>query len=290
MKSHYSIIKYVNNSLTNETISLGLIVISNNEIYFHLSPNKIELVKKLNSKNYKLLEFSLKQFKHFAEKETKEENSELFSSVKIIDFEYLNRLSNYNNGILQFSKPESIDSIISYENFLEYVKKFIGEDLMIPVRMAISPFKEIIKEKLYEPLQDKIDVDFILKKHKLESLFFDFHFDCIGVNGALYAAKAIDFNANRQLGQIRTDISEFESVIERLNRFAQNKGLSNNNTYCLIVDSYKGNQPSYNDLYSLLKKDIMPLFKIIESTEVEKFTSKVISHKARKFSEELELV
>jgi len=287
MKSYYSIIKYVNNSLTNETISLGLIIVSNNEVFFHISPNKIELAKRLSSKNYKLLDFSLKQFKRFADKELTIDNSVLFEKDKIIDYDYLSRLSNYNNGILQFSKPEIIDAIISYSDFLAYVKRFIGEDLPLAAKILESPFKSLIKRKLYNPLESRIDVDFTLKKNQLESLFFDFHLDGIGVNGALYAAKAIDFNSNRQLNQIRTDISEFESVIERLNRLAVKKGLSSDNNYCLIIDSYNGNLPSYNDLYSLLKKDNMPLFKILQSNEVDKFTDQVIANNARKFSEEI---
>ncbi len=288
MKSHYSIIKYVNNSLTNETISLGLIAISNNEIFFHLSGNKIELAKKLNIKNFKLLDFSIKQLKNFVENDSFHDNSKLFDKDRVMDFTYLNRLSNYNNGILQFSKPETIDSVINQSIFEDYINKLVGTDIVQTLlKSELSPFKGLIKQKLYEPLENQIDVNFTLKKNQLESLFFDFHLDAIGVNGSLYAAKAIDFNSNRQLSLIRTDISEYESVIERLNLFADKRGLSKVNNYYLVIDSYRGNQPSYNDLYSLLKQDNMPLFKILESNEVDKFAKQVIKNNARKFSTEV---
>ncbi|PTS91320.1 hypothetical protein DBR11_29295 [Pedobacter sp. HMWF019] len=247
----------------------------------------MDLARKLNSKNYPLLEFSLKQFKNFVQKDTINESSLLIKSEKQINQELLFRLSNYNNGILQFSKPESINSTINSATFKEYFAKFIGEELMPEPKPDKSPFKNIIKKKLYDPLKDKIDVDFTLEKKQLETLFFDFHLDGIGVNGSIYAAKAIDFNSKRQLGQIRNDISDFESVIERLNIFAKSKGLSNHHQYCLIIDSYQGNSPSYLDLYSLLKEDNMPLFKILSSNEMNRFVSQVIDNKARKFSEEL---
>lgn len=289
MKSFYSILKYVNNPLSNEIIALGLVIIADEQVYFHLSHQKLELAKKLNPKNFKLLEFSLNNFKNFVKKETIDESLFLFKSEKHLNKQFLNRLYDYNNGILQFSKPEVINSIISTSTFHDYFRKFIGEELFFEEKEKISEFKKVIENKLYKPLKDRIDIDYTLKKKQIETLFFDFHFDSLGVNGSLYAAKAIDFNSNRQLGQIRNDISDFESVIERLKRLAFNKGLSNNHKFCLIVDPYKGNAPSYNDLYSILKKDNMPLFEIISTKEVNKFINVVIDRNARKFSEELEL-
>lgn len=287
MGSYYSILKYVNNPLSNETIALGLLVVSNGEVHFQISDQKLDLAKKLNSRNYNLLDFTLKQFKDFVDRDSADESSFLIKSRKQINPEFIHRLSTYNNGILQFSKPELLHIVISPSLFKEYFSRFIGEELKTVHRPGNTRFKNIITKKLYDPLKDKIDVDFTLKKNKLDTLFFDFHLDGIGVNGALYAAKAIDFNSNRQLAQIRNDISDFESVIERLNRFAHSRGLSNNHQYCLIIDPYKGNAPSYNDLYSLLRKDNMPLFKILSSTEMDVFVDSVVTNKARKFSEEL---
>jgi hypothetical protein len=289
MKSFYSILKYVNNPLSNEIIALGLVVIADEQVYFHISHQKLELAKKLNSKNYKLLEFSLNQFKNFVKKETVDESVYLFKSEKQLNKQFLNRLYDYNNGILQFSKPEVINTVTSYNVFQDYFRKFIGEELISEEKEKISEFKKIIQKKLYAPLKDIIDIDYTLKKKQIETLFFDFHFDGLGVNGSLYAAKAIDFNSNRQLGQIRNDISDFESVIERLKRLASEKGLSNNHKFCLIVDPYQGNAPSYNDLYSILKKDNMPLFDILSSKEVDKFINVVLNRNARKFSEDLNL-
>lgn len=289
MKSFYSILKYVNNPLSNEIIALGLVVIADEQVYFHLSHQKLELARKLNPKNYKLLEFSLNQFKSFVKKETVDESVFLFKSEKHLNKQFLHRLYDYNNGILQFSKPEVINSMISYNTFHDYFRKFIGEELIFEEKESISQFKKVIEKKLYTPLKNIIDIDYTLKKKQIETLFFDFHFDGLGVNGSLYAAKAIDFNSNRQLGQIRNDISDFESVIERLKILAVSKGLSSDHKFCLIVDPYKGNKVSYNDLYNILKKDNMPLFDIMSSKEMDKFVNIVIDKKARKFSEELNL-
>lgn len=173
MKSYYSVIKYVNNSITNETISLGLIAVSADQVFFHLVQSKIELAKKLNSKNYRLLDFSLKQFKRFAENDLSVDPTRLIEDKKIIDFSYLSRLSSYNNGVLQFSKPETIDSEISKNNFPEYVVKLVGEDIFSQsVREEHTGFKNLIKHKLYDPLRDRIDVDYVLKKKSVRNTFF----------------------------------------------------------------------------------------------------------------------
>lgn len=289
MKSFYSILKYVNNSFSNESIALGLLAVNNGEIHFQVSKQKTGLVKKLNSKNYKLLEFSLKQFTDFIEREISNEPEFLIKSEKKINLNFINKLSKYNNGILQFSKPETINSEISADTFLEYYHSIIGEELRLIEKNPKSSFKYLIEDKLYKPLENKIDVDFTLKMKQLDSLFFDFHFDGIGVNGKVYGAKALDLNANRRISSIKNEISNFESVIKRLNEFAFLKGLSQDNCYFLIVDPYQGNDLSYNDLYSLLQKTTMPFFEILSLAEAHKFVNLVLDNKARKFSEELSL-
>lgn len=116
-------------------------------------------------------------------------------------------------------------------------------------------------------------------------MFFDFHFDGLGVNGAMYAAKSVDFNVDKSIGDIRAEISEYESVIERLNIFAKSKNILGDPIYYLVADPYKGKTPSYLDLYSLLKNENMPFFKLITSNELDIFSNQILKNNVSKFSE-----
>jgi len=100
----------------------------------------------------------------------------------------------------------------------------------------------------------------------------------------MYAAKSIDFNANKSISDIRAEISEYESVIERLNTFAKSKQINEPSSYYLVADQYEGKKLSYLDLYSLLKEQNMPYFKLISSNNLDVFVEKIEKRKVGKFS------
>lgn len=294
MESYFSILRFVNNSISNEAIAIGLVFISSDRIYHRFSKSKIDLAKKLNPEASRLIDFTLKQLDIFLTRETKDAKdpqTSLFNFPKRLNAEFLMRLSDYNNGLLQFSPPSFIKESITQSSFSVYFAKFIGYTNEIPShKIEKSVFQAVIEQNFCNPLKDRIDVNYIIKRKTLPSLFFDFKFDGIGVNGSIYAAKSIDLNGNKPLNQIKTEISEFESIIERLNRFAKGKGIANNDPhYYLFVDPYSGKAPSYMDLYTLLKEETMPFFSLKSSKELGKLVTEVISNNVRKFSEELKV-
>jgi hypothetical protein len=287
MGSHYSILKFVNNSLSNENIALGLIVVSNNAVFFKLSSQKITFAKKLNNQSAGLLDFSLNQLTDFFENKHIGNADQMHIFDNTIDKKYLDRLSNYNNGIIQFSSPNFINIDFTSINFNIYFEKFIGvEENQVIHKKEITLFKHNIQEKLYTPLRDKIDVDYTLKVKSLPTLYFNYHLDSIGINGAMYAAKSIDFNT-KPIADIKHEIAEYECVIDRLNIFASNKGIGSNHNYYIIADEYKGSSPSYNDLYSLINEGTISNIKLIDSNNLHKLVELVEKNNAHKFSKEL---
>ena len=291
MESYYSILKFVNNPVSNESIAVGLIFISQDQVFFKYSEQKINFVKKLNPSVSKLFDFSVEQLNSYIKKDSLVSSGMLFKFPKILNSNFLNRLSDYNNGILQFSKLAFIKDNIDQEIFLDYFRKFINNSIdeqKITEGDHTSPLKLKIEQSFYAPLKDKIDVEYTLKKKSLPSLFFDYKLDGIGVNGSMYAAKSIDFNSNKPLVQIKSEISEFESVIDRLNKFAETKNIPNQEPqYNLIVDPYQGNSPSTSELYLLLKEENMPFFKLISSDDIDGLVANYIKNKVGKFSDYL---
>jgi len=289
MSSYYSILKFVNNSLSGEYISIGLVAISDKNVFFRTSKNKVSIAHKLNPNSKNLLNFSLDKISDFICNDSKEQSNQLVKFEKTMNVEFLNRLSVYNNGIVQFSKPSMINMKLDQNSFDNLFEDVIdGYDLIKDKKGKLSVFKEKISKSLYAPLKEKVDVDYKLKKKSLPSLFFDFHFDSIGVNGAIYASKAIDFN-HQQLSSIRTELAEYESLISRLEDFARKKNINGKHQHFIISDPYKGKSISYLDIYTLLEdKKIMPYFKLINSNQVDEIIRVVNKTKASKFSELLE--
>ena len=289
MESYYSILKFVNNPVSNESIAVGLIFISQGQVFFKYSEQKIIFVKKLNPSVSKLFDFSIEQLNSYIKKDSLVSSGMLFQFPKNLNSDFLNRLSDYNNGILQFSKLSFIKDNVDQRVFLDYFGKFINNtfaELKQTAKDHLSPLRSKIEKSFYAPLKNKIDVEFTLKKKSLPSLFFDFKFDGLGVNGSMYATKSIDFNSNKSLGQIKSELSEYESVIERLNKFAEKNNIPNlAPQYNLIVDPYNGNSASTSELYWQLREENMPFFKLISSDELEDLVALIIRQNVRKFSD-----
>jgi len=289
MESYYSILKFVNNPVSNESIAVGLIFISQDQVFFKYSEQKINFVKKLNPSVSKLFDFSVEQLNSYIKKDSLACSGMLFQFPKNLNFNFLNRLSDYSNGILQFSKLSFVKDNVDQKVFLDYFSKFINNsfvELKQTEKDHLSPLRSKIEKSFYAPLKDKIDVEYTLKKKSLPSLFFDFKFDGLGVNGSMYATKSIDFNSSKALSQIKLEISEYESVIERLNKFAEKNNIPNlNPQYNLIVDPYNGNSASTSELYSQLKEENMPFFKLISSDDIDDLVALIIKQKVRKLSD-----
>lgn len=283
-----SILKFVNNPISEENIALGLVVISNEKVFFKLSGQKIDLIKKLNSNSAKLLDFSLNQLRNYLAHDLEDKSMDLIEFKSKVTKKFLDRLSKYNNGILQFSPPSYIKSEVNKELFNDYFLKFIGEDTAEKSRIIREPSKLYInvQEKFNAPLKDRIDLNYTIKRKQLPSLFFDFDFDGIGINGALYVVKSVDLDTVK-ISNAYSTISEYESVLERLNVFAQNNGIEGEARCYLVMDAPKTKTPSLIDLYSQLKKEEMPFFKLIDSDQLESVSNLIIEKQAHKISDVL---
>lgn len=124
MKSFYSIIRLANNPLSKENLAIGLIMISNNKVYYKFSNPKIQLVEKISPLNFKLLEYTIDKINNFIRKEIEQEVS-LFSDDHKVNFEYLKRLSIYNNGFIQFDNPSVINIDFDEVKFNDFFHKYI---------------------------------------------------------------------------------------------------------------------------------------------------------------------
>jgi hypothetical protein len=286
MENVLSILKFVNNPISEENIALGLVVISNDKVFFKLSNQKIDLVKKLNSNSAKLLDFSLNQLRNYLAHDLEDRSMNLIEFKSKVNKDFLVRLSKYNNGILQFSQPSFIKSEVNTELFHDYFLKFIGEDSIEKLKVISEPSRLFsnVQEKFSTPLRDRIDIDYTIRKKQLPSLFFDFNFDGIGVNGALYVVKSVDLDAVK-IGSANTTISEYESVIERLNVFAKIKGIDGDPRCFLVMDSPKTKSVPIVELYSLLKNEEMPFFKLVGSDQLDSVSNLIIEKEAHKISD-----
>jgi hypothetical protein len=277
-------LKFVNNELSDESISLGLLMLCDNKTYFKISERKLGIAKKLNGQGAKLVEFAIKQIEEYFTEFKREDAGKLFYTEKV-DPDYIKRLSIYNNGIIQFSKLAGIITEDSENIFNKYFSNLVDSLTEEKTLSGKSAFQLQVESKLYVPLRDRVDVDFTIRSEQIPSLFFDYHLDSVGVNGAMYAVKAIDFKKEEGSPmKVKAKIAEFETLIDRLDNIAHHKGISGANNCFLIVDPYHGSSAQLNDLYSLLEREEMPHFKMVAPDKIESIVDLIIEKGARKIS------
>ncbi|MBT0608021.1 hypothetical protein KIV10_07500 [Aequorivita echinoideorum] len=292
MKSYYSIIRFVNNPLSKENLAIGMILISGNEVYYKFSKEKIALSHKINNSNSKLLDYTIKKISDFIDFQLKEEVS-LFSKDVSVNLEYLNRLSIYNNGFIQFDNPSVLHMSINSSSFNDFFKKYIELNLKPQKKQIVDKaFNRTIKKVFFDPLKDVIDLNYKVKKEQIPNLFFDYTLDGIGVNGSVYSVKSIDLNSEKPIDIIRREISDLESLNYRLDLFSKEYSLDEDNAnHYLVIDPYKGSKSSYHKLYEILmeqKEGDYP-YSIIDTNYLPTVTSKIKnSESITKFSDFIE--
>lgn len=292
MKSYYSIIRFVNNPLSKENLAIGMIIISNGKIFYKFSKEKINLANKINYSNANLLEYTIDKVSNFIDLQLKEDLS-LFSREVSVNLEYLNRLSVYNNGFLQFDKPSVINLEFDESKFQNFFSKYI-ELILKPQKEAVvdRSFKRIIEKVFYKPLLNVIDIDYKVKKEQIPGLFFDYSLDGIGVNGSIYTVKSIDLNSEKPIDTFRKDISELESLNFRLDLFSKEHNLDSSHHY-LVIDPYKGSKSSYHNLYDILMEQANQdyPYSIIDTNSLPSLTKDIKdSDSIIKFSEYLDVI
>jgi hypothetical protein len=292
MAGYYSILRFVNNPLTDESIALGLVMLPEPEsgqsvqAMFRLSEIKVEFAKKLNPGCAKLLAFSLEQLNTYFQQDLVAQTDRLIQFPVQVQQSFIERLATYNNGILQFTEPAYIESTTLITAFERYFNTFIEANLPVKEKQTVgglSRMQRRVITELYEPLRGKIDVDYTLRKKQLPTLFFDYHLDGLGVNGAMYAVKAVDLNANHHIDTLERKLSEFESVIDRLNKFAKEREINNEPHYYLIVDPYEGESRDRKELYDILQST--EKFELRTSSKLKQIATEMQQRKVGKFSE-----
>jgi hypothetical protein len=139
MNTHYSVIFALVNPIISERLSVGLIMIEGDRIWFRYSKPKLQAMRQFFSNEaFYLLKTSLKNIAITANVEQDEELTvvnDLFNFEKenrhAFSFEYLRYLSRYSNSTLTFNEPVKIDVEASDLLFEHLYREFIFEEPQI---------------------------------------------------------------------------------------------------------------------------------------------------------------
>lgn len=266
MKTIYAVIYSPINAVSQERLNLGLIMISDGGVKFEYSQRKLNLAKDLFSENgLKLIKSYLASIE---KKLTPKE--EIIDSLADFKSGYLDYLSNFNNNLVAFSKPQSIDIELNNVNFRRLFEKFVFENPPEVHAEAIISDIVKLKEAMIPRVEKRMNVDVDLHPENFDFVLFDLHVDMMGKNDRAVLNQFINFNTTPQA--LENKINRYLSIIKPLEIYHEQAG-----KFFLV-----GNEPSkeltkqhlaWKHLMSspLVTKDILEIVQTSEFGKIEEY-------------------
>lgn len=286
MKSLLSIIYLHTNSVSGEKIAVGLLAVSEQELFFQVSEHKLKLAAKLSSTE--LLKHAEISFALISNKvaETNKENSshKLIKNDSLFTKEYISYLNKYSKGIMQFDMPKMYAGNIDKKIFKALFQQFIGlwEEKQQLEKKQVH-FHTVIKKQLNKPVfKEKADVDYTLNPKKIEGLLKPQDISLISKNGNILAAQAIDFTVSEEV--ITKHTYELEVIIHCLEKLGQSAiGKKHHGSYYLLFNKPVKNS-AQEKLLNDIKKTKAGIMNIEESGYLEELENKIQKDTYNKFS------
>lgn len=288
MKSFYSLIKIAPNALSDDNLTIGIILSNGNGYRVKFSSSKITLARSLVDINKDLFDFLTKEI----EQKIKETNAlleksedDLFGYENLINSEYFKYLSVYSNGLLKFTKPNLISGDVSDKEFTKLYHLFVDGKVKseedIEIKKVEKEFYNRINTNLIQRVERQIHTNVTLTS-KIIPATPRFVMDCIGKNGSLVGAKSLPFTQTKET--LLKTVNNYISVIAQLSVSYSQDLLSNR--FYLIADEPSKKNTQEAKYWNLIRKN-EKLFQVITSSEAGLVAEAVESNNAHTFIEGL---
>lgn len=287
MKSFYSILKLSPNIATEDSVAIGMLLFDGEKFRYYFSDKKKRLANNLLDNKDVNINFIVNQIieKCNAINSDKKEIKFFYKFDKLSDSSYFDYLSNYSNGLIQFSKPKGLYEEIDDNAFEKLINFLFKEPIHKSYLIADNDFalsQHIIERKLINKVDKKVHTHYKFKPEVFPSIYFSYEMDCIGLNGTLIGAKSLSFDKSLQV--IDKDISHYFTLISSLTS-QYNKSLKDNNFY-LISEEPEIVGSKEHKLWEAVRFN--ELISVIHPEESNKVADLIIEKNAAKFLTETE--
>lgn len=285
MKSFYSILKLSPNIATEDSVAIGMLLFDGEKFRYYFSDKKKRLANNLLDDKNVNLNFIVNQVieKCNSINSDKEELKFFYKFDRLSDISYFDYLSNYSNGLIQFSKPKGLYEEINDSAFEKLINFLFKEPIHKSFMIADNEFtlsRNIIERKLINKVDKKVHTHYRFKPEVFPSIYFSYEMDCIGLNGSLIGAKSLSFDKSLQV--IDKDISHYFTLISSLTS-KYNKSLKDNNFYLISEEPEKVGSKEHKLWESVRYNE---LISVIHPEESNKVADLIIEKKASKFLDE----
>lgn len=287
MNSFYSILKLSPNIATEDSVAIGMLLFDGKKFRTYFSDKKKRLANNLLDDKNVNVNFIVNQIieKCNTVNSDKEELKLFYKFDKLSEISYFDYLSNYSNGIIQFSKPKPLYEEMNDIAFEKLINFLFNEPLYRNYLVAsseLSLYPNVVERKLINKVDKKVHTHYRFKPEVFPSIYFSYEMDCIGLNGSLIGAKSLPFDKSAQ--SLDKNISHYFTLISSLTS-KYNKSLKDNNFYLISEEPEKIGSKEHKLWESVRYNE---LISVIHPEESNIVADKIIEKKAAKFLEEVE--
>lgn len=286
MKSFYSILKLSPNIATEDSVAIGMLLFDGEKFRFYFSDKKKRLANNLLDDKNVNLNFIVNQIieKCNTVNSDNEELKFFYTFDKLSEISYFDYLSNYSNGLIQFSKPKPLYEEMNDIAFEKLINFFFNEPLhkqpKVDDSFHLQRSMELIERKLINKVDKKVHTHYKFKPETFPAIYFSYEMDCIGLNGSLIGAKSLPFDKSAQ--SLDRDISHYFTLISSLTS-KYNKSLKDNNFYLISQEPEKIGSKEHKLWESVRYNE---LISVIHPEESNKVADLIVEKKAAKFLDE----
>ncbi|MEN6510357.1 MAG: hypothetical protein ABFD00_00790 [Chloroherpetonaceae bacterium] len=255
MQPFFSILMTPIRPAIKEQVSVALILISENKVFFKYSAEKLSFLKKLIPSDVSEM---LKQYLAGLSNKISTMQDDLSDEYLLIrpttkDFnflsdKYLSDLSAYSNNLITFSKPAIIDIETSEQSFNLLFEKFVSDEYTKNLADELLSNIEILRKDFYPKIQNRVnfdvDINKIIKEEKKVPIsVLPEHINIFGKNGKYVTAQVIDFD--KKSNNLKADLSFY---INFINEF------DGDNSHFIIGNEPEKSQQKNNQYWDDVRK------------------------------------
>ncbi|MFO7658120.1 MAG: hypothetical protein R6W78_13755 [Bacteroidales bacterium] len=270
MKTFYSILSLNINPGINERLSVGMLMIFGEKVFFHYSKHKLSVLLKLIDKTtykaaldyLKLIEKSVSGNENILSKELLELKSENKYS-QIFSERYIEYLSRYNNNLISFSKPKFLEIDATENIFRKLFVKLIDESAFETVEKKDGQIDRF-KKQFYPKAEQFFNIEQEIDSTIFTGLLTPIKIDLLGKNKIEVFAQSIDFE--KPIRYIESDIGSLLQI---------NRALPKAKQFVMGYEpdtNMQVNHLTWNNIKNF------PDFEYIDISDAEKITDYAVTH------------
>lgn len=202
MKTFYTILSFNIKPEINERLSIALIMICGEKVFFRYSPYKLSIIQKLTNKEtlkatqtyLKLIEEAVYSKKAFYSKADLLEIKAESKYDRLFSEQYIEYLSRYNNNLVSFTSPNFIELEGTDHLFDLLYYKFIGDfDNEKEQEQEQVKYIELLKKEFYPRVKPYFNIEKEITSTQFASLITSVKVDLMGKNEITVFGQSIDF-------------------------------------------------------------------------------------------------